>query len=104
MVQIHKKVREMMRDVVTQRLAESERSHGDLLEHIIEDKKTESFINEDFIVQLMFGLFFVTSDSISTTLALAFKLLAEHPLVLEELTVSTHVYLYGLIQCLDIKF
>ncbi|XP_073047407.1 beta-amyrin 16-alpha-hydroxylase CYP87D16-like isoform X1 [Primulina eburnea] len=84
-LQIHKKVREMMRDVVTKRLAESERSHGDLLDHIIDDKNTEPFLNEDFIVQLMFGLLFVTSDSISTTLALAFKLLEENPLVLEEL-------------------
>ncbi|XP_073274142.1 cucurbitadienol 11-hydroxylase-like isoform X2 [Primulina huaijiensis] len=84
-LKIHKKVREMMRDVVTKRLAESERSHGDLLDHIIDDKNTESFLNEDFIVQLMFGLLFVTSDSISTTLALAFKLLEENPLVLEEL-------------------
>ncbi|KAL3838123.1 hypothetical protein ACJIZ3_022714 [Penstemon smallii] len=87
-LQIHKKVREMMRGVVTKRLAESDlrQQHGDLLDHIIQDKNTESFINEDFIVQLMFGLLFVTSDSISTTLALAFKFIAEHPLVLEELT------------------
>ncbi|KAG8379534.1 hypothetical protein BUALT_Bualt07G0099000 [Buddleja alternifolia] len=85
-LQIHKKVREMMRDVVTKRISESSGHHGDLLDHIIQDKNTESYINEDFIVQLMFGLLFVTSDSISTTLALAFKLLAEHPLVLEELT------------------
>ncbi|XP_042046233.1 cucurbitadienol 11-hydroxylase-like [Salvia splendens] len=85
-LQIHKKVREMMREVVTKRLAEAERRHGDLLDHIIQDKSTDSFINDDFIVQLMFGLLFVTSDSVSTTLALAFKLLADHPLVLEELT------------------
>lgn len=78
----------MMREVVTKRLAEAERRHGDLLDHIIQDKSTDSFINDDFIVQLMFGLLFVTSDSVSTTLALAFKLLADHPLVLEELTVS----------------
>lgn len=87
-MQIHKKVREMMRDVVVKRLAETERHHGDLLDHIIEDRKTETYLSEDFIVQLMFGLLFVTSDSISTTLALAFKLIAEHPMVLEELTVS----------------
>ncbi|KAL8551948.1 hypothetical protein ACS0TY_000845 [Phlomoides rotata] len=85
-LQIHKKVREMMRGVVTKRMEESERLNGDLLDHIIDDKSTESFVNEDFIVQLMFGLLFVTSDSISTTLALAFKLIAEHPQVLEELT------------------
>lgn len=79
-----------MRGVVTKRMGESERRKGDLLDHIIDDKSTESFVNEDFIVQLMFGLLFVTSDSISTTLALAFKLIAEHPLVLEELTVSIY--------------
>lgn len=88
-MQIHKKVRAMMKDVVMKRLAESERQHDDLLDHIIQDKNTQPFLNEDFIVQLMFGLLFVTSDSISTTLALTFKLLAEHPLVLEELTVSS---------------
>lgn len=49
---------------------------------------TEKFLNEDFIVQLMFGLLFVTLDSMSTTMALAFKLLEEHPEVLEELIVS----------------
>lgn len=62
--------------------------HDDLLDHLIQDMNTEAFLTEDFIVQLMFGLLFVSSDSISTTLALAFKLLAEHPLALEELTVS----------------
>ncbi|CAA2978645.1 cytochrome P450 87A3-like [Olea europaea subsp. europaea] len=85
-LQTHKKVREMMKDIVRTRLEEPERQYGDMLDHMIEDMKKESFLDEDFIVQLMFGLFFVTSDSISTTLALAFKLLAEHPLVLEELT------------------
>lgn len=74
----------------------SERSEGrgDLLDHIIQDMSTtEKYITEDFIVQLMFGLLFVTSDSVSTTLALAFKLLQEHPHVLEELTVSTIISL-----------
>jgi cytochrome P450 len=79
----------MMKDVLKKRLMTSERTQGDLLDHIILDMNTETYITEDFIVQLMFGLLFVTSDSISTTLALAFKLLAEHPAVLEELTVST---------------
>lgn len=82
----------MMRDIVTKRMGEEGGKHGDLLDHIIADKSTDSFIDDDFIVQLMFGLFFVTSDSISTTLALAFKLLADHPLVLEELTVSIVIY------------
>ncbi|XP_027155468.1 cytochrome P450 87A3-like [Coffea eugenioides] len=94
-LQIHKKVRKMMKDVVQKRLAAPERTQGDLLDHIIQDMDTETYIKEDFVVQLMFGLLFVTSDSISTTLALAFKLLAEHPAVLEELTVINEVLRLG---------
>nr|GMD57361.1 cytochrome P450 87A3-like [Ipomoea batatas] len=85
-LQIHKKVRGMMRDVVKKRLETPERQQEDVLDHMMRDMGTHKFLSEDFIVQLMFGLLFVTSDSISTTLALAFKLLAEHPNVLEELT------------------
>lgn len=89
-----------MKDVLRKRMTSSssapERSEGrgDLLDHIIQDmSSTEKYITEDFIVQLMFGLLFVTSDSVSTTLALAFKLLQEHPHVLEELTVTTIISL-----------
>lgn len=78
-----------MRDVVSKRMAESERQNGDLLDNLIDDNKDEAFI-----VQLMFGLLFVASDSVSTTLALAFKLLAENPLVLQELTVSINIHIY----------
>ncbi|KAK3043114.1 hypothetical protein RJ639_000003 [Escallonia herrerae] len=91
-LKIHKEVRLMMGDVLKKRrMSPPSSSHGtdrqeDLLDHLIQDMNKESFLNEDFVVQLMFGLLFVTSDSISTTLALAFKLLAEHPSVLEELT------------------
>ncbi|KAK4482576.1 hypothetical protein RD792_009738 [Penstemon davidsonii] len=98
-LQTQKKVKEMIRDLVRKRVAEPDsdrQHHGDLLDHIIEDSKnTESFLNEDFIVQLMFGLLFVSSESVSTTLALAFKLIAEHTLVLEELTVINEVLRLG---------
>ena len=82
-----------MGNVLKKRLSSSpdQNREEDLLDHLIKDMNTEKFLNEDFIVQLMFGLLFVTSDSISTTLALAFKLLAEHPLVLEELIVSISI-------------
>ncbi|XP_019192755.1 PREDICTED: cytochrome P450 87A3-like isoform X1 [Ipomoea nil] len=85
-LQIHKKVRGAMRDVVKKRFETPERQQEDVLDHMIRDMGTHKFLSEDFIVQLMFGLLFVASESISTTLALAFKLLAEHPNVLEELT------------------
>lgn len=61
-----------------------EMHHGDVLEHLIQYMKVESFVTEDFVVQLMFGLFFVSFDSLSSTLTLVFKLLAENPTVMEE--------------------
>ncbi|KAL0401250.1 UNVERIFIED_CONTAM: cytochrome [Sesamum latifolium] len=87
-LQIRNRVTEMIREVVRKRLEEcgDKRGSGDMLDHIIEEKKSESFLTEDFIVKMIFGLLFAASDSLSNTMALAFKLLAEHPLVLEELT------------------
>ncbi|XP_075102580.1 beta-amyrin 16-alpha-hydroxylase CYP87D16-like [Nicotiana tabacum] len=86
-LQIHKKVRKTMRDVLTKRLSSSAEKHTeeDLVDHLIRDMDSQKFLTEDYIIQMMFGLLFVTSDSISTTLALCFKLLAEHADVLEEL-------------------
>lgn len=81
-----------MRDVLRKRqLSTDETPRDDMLDHLIKDMNKEAFLNEDFFVQLMFGLLFVLSDSISTSIALAFKLLEEHPSVLEELTVSIHI-------------
>ncbi|CAH1446349.1 unnamed protein product [Lactuca virosa] len=81
----HKQVRELMREVLRKRRCSNEKRE-DLLHHLINDMDTEDFLSEGFIIQLMFGLLFVSSDSISTTCALAFKFLAEHPVVLDELT------------------
>ncbi|KAL4616431.1 hypothetical protein ACB092_07G198800 [Castanea dentata] len=82
----HKKALNLMRDVLNKRLASPGTHQGDVLDHIIKDMKFENFLTEEFVVQLMFGLLFVSYDSISLTLSLAFKLLSENPKVLEELT------------------
>jgi cytochrome P450 len=77
-----------MRDILNKRLTSpDETNQGDVLDHLIEDRKVENFLTEEFVVQLMFGLLFVSFDSLSATLTLAFKLLAENPTVLEELNV-----------------
>uniref|UniRef100_A0A2N9IF25 Cytochrome P450 n=1 Tax=Fagus sylvatica TaxID=28930 RepID=A0A2N9IF25_FAGSY len=82
----HKKVLNIMRDILNERLTSpDETNQGDVLDHIIEDRKVENFLTEEFVVQIMFGLLFVSFDSLSATLTLAFKLLAENPMVLEEL-------------------
>ncbi|KAG2667514.1 hypothetical protein I3760_15G118900 [Carya illinoinensis] len=83
----HEKALSVMVDVLNKRRALPEETcHGDMLDHLIEDMKVESFLTDDFVVQLMFGLLFVSFDSLSSALTLAFKLLAENPTVLEDLT------------------
>lgn len=74
-----------IREIVKQQMASTQRSQEtpDFLDRIIGDMKTEQFV-----VQLLFGLLFVSFDSVSTTLSLAFKLLKEHPWMLHELIVG----------------
>nr|POF12430.1 cytochrome p450 87a3 [Quercus suber] len=81
-----------MLDVLNKKLASPGTHQGDVLDHIIEDMKFENFLTEEFVVQLMFGLLYVSFDSISLTLSLACKLLSENPVVLEELTVRERVF------------
>ena len=80
----------MMRGIVKERLTFPEKYRGDFLDHAIEDMKTEKFLTEDFIAQLMFGILFASFEPISAVLVLTFKFLSEHPSILEELTVRIH--------------
>lgn len=57
-------------DVLRKRkLSTDETSRDDLLDHLIQDMNREPFLSEDFVVQLMFGLLFIASDSVSTSMA-----------------------------------
>ncbi|GMN70183.1 hypothetical protein TIFTF001_039226 [Ficus carica] len=80
-----KKTIAMLRDMLKERRASPETNRGDLLDQISRDMNKEKFLSEDFIVHMIFGGFFATFESISTVLALALMLLAEHPAVLEEM-------------------
>ncbi|CAI9106356.1 OLC1v1005494C1 [Oldenlandia corymbosa var. corymbosa] len=86
-LQIHKRLRGWLKGVVEKRLASPKRGHGNLLDHLIQDISTDqSDIKEDVIAQLLFGFSFNIAPTIASTLALAIKLLADHPTTLEELT------------------
>ncbi|GMN50081.1 hypothetical protein TIFTF001_019252 [Ficus carica] len=80
-----KKTTAMFRDMLKERRASPETNRGDFLDQISRDMDKETFLSEDFIVQLMFGGLFATFESISAVLALAFKLLSEHPADWEEM-------------------
>ncbi|KAE8008856.1 hypothetical protein FH972_005329 [Carpinus fangiana] len=85
-LQDHKKALDVMLEILKERRGLADDDHGDVLHHIIQDMKTENFLTDEFVVQLMFGLLYVSFDSLSTTLTMAFKLLAENPFVFDELT------------------
>ncbi|KAL5562365.1 hypothetical protein UlMin_032112 [Ulmus minor] len=80
-----KRIITMLRDILKKRRSSLEVYRGDFLDQISRDMDREKFLSEDFVVQLIFGGLFVTFETVSAVLALAFKLLSEHPLVLEEL-------------------
>ncbi|KAK6253969.1 hypothetical protein QUC31_015689 [Theobroma cacao] len=83
----HKAALDILSVLVKARRASPDRMlKGDVLDHVLEDMKSEKFLTEDFIAQLMFGLSFVSFDSISWAATLLIKLLGDNPLVLEELT------------------
>lgn len=60
---------------------------GDLLDQAMNGMNTEKYLTEDFIINFFIAVLFASLESISSTLTLAFKLLSENPLVLEELKV-----------------
>ena len=86
--QSRNEVMDIMRTTLKERLASPDTYHGDFLEHALEDVNTEKFLTEDFILQIMFGLLFASSESTSMTLTLVFKFLSENPRVLGKLEVS----------------
>ncbi|CAM8981369.1 unnamed protein product [Rhodiola kirilowii] len=85
----HKYIMSFLKKVVKDRLAAPKTSEcGDFLDNAIKDIGTEKLVTEEFVVYLLFALLVASYDSVSLTLAVAFKLLSENPTVLEELTVE----------------
>ncbi|KAK3418286.1 hypothetical protein EUGRSUZ_H04234 [Eucalyptus grandis] len=81
-----RKALSIIRRTVKDRLSSHGRLHDDFLCHVMQDMSKEEFLTEDFLVQLIFGLLFVTFDSVSTTLTLALMFLEENPRALQEIT------------------
>ncbi|CAN6720003.1 unnamed protein product [Malus baccata var. baccata] len=79
------KVITMITNMLKERRAKEAEGEGDFLDQAIKDLKTENYLTEDFIVRLLYGFLFGSFESIATVMCLGFKLLAEHPEVMEEL-------------------
>ncbi|KAL3733218.1 hypothetical protein ACJRO7_022703 [Eucalyptus globulus] len=82
----HKKALSIIREIVKDRLFSPETHYNDYLSRIMTDMSREKFLTEDSVVKLLFGLLFVSFDSLSTTLTLALMFLEENPKALQEIT------------------
>ena len=77
----------MLRKIFKERINSPKRHFEDLLDQAINDMDKEKFLSEDLIINLVFGFLFASFEPISAALSLTLNLLAEHPAVLQELTV-----------------
>ncbi|GMY34189.1 cytochrome P450 87A3-like [Fagus crenata] len=85
-LQNQKKAINLITSVLEERKQNPELRKGDFLDQILADMKTETFLNDNFITYMMFGLLLASFETISSTLTLAIKLINDHPKVIQELT------------------
>lgn len=78
---------DMLKDILRERLNSRKTSNVDFLDQAIDSMHDQEFLTEDFVVRMMSAGIFASSETVSTMLAMIFKLLSETPAVLEELRV-----------------
>ncbi|CAL2279869.1 unnamed protein product [Prunus armeniaca] len=83
----------MLKDMLKKRRMSPDTHRGDFIDQISSDMDKEKFLSEDFVVYVLFGMLFAGFHPISSIMALAFSVLAEHPAALEELTAENEALL-----------
>lgn len=75
-----------------QALVNKPNDHKDFLDYLIEEiNDKDTILNQGIAADLVFVILFATFETTSTSITMATKFLADHPNVLEELTV---IFLY----------
>ncbi|THG11739.1 hypothetical protein TEA_028949 [Camellia sinensis var. sinensis] len=87
------KLEKVIRAKLKERIACPEEKKGDFLDQAVKDLNTDFFLTENFILSIIVGALFATVESISTAIALSFKLFAEHPWVVEDLVAEHDILL-----------
>ncbi|XP_041014456.1 cucurbitadienol 11-hydroxylase-like isoform X2 [Juglans microcarpa x Juglans regia] len=92
----------VLRNITEERLASPEKhrsSTGDFLDQAIniEGDNDQKLFSSELVVNLLFALSFVSFESISSPLSLTIELLADHPSVLQELTVINETLRLGFV-------
>ncbi|CAB4290988.1 unnamed protein product [Prunus armeniaca] len=87
------KIITMLRDMLKKRRMSPDTHRGDFLDQISSDMDKEKFLSEESVAYVVFGVLFAGFEPISSVMALAFSLLAEHPAALKELTAENEALL-----------
>ena len=87
-IQNQKKAIKLITSMLEERKLNPELRKGDFLDLVVADMKTETFLTDNFVIYMMFGLLLASFETISSTLTLAIKLINDHPKVVQQLTVS----------------
>ncbi|KAK3422952.1 hypothetical protein EUGRSUZ_G03306 [Eucalyptus grandis] len=83
-----KKLLNIIEREITERIASPGIRKRDLLDHLLEDMKTQTFLTRDFITYLMVALMVASLETVSTGLTMTIKLITESPRAVQELIVS----------------
>ncbi|KAI6675908.1 hypothetical protein NL676_036704 [Syzygium grande] len=84
----HKKIMEMIRREIDERLSSPDARKGDLLDHFISDMKNEAFLTSKFISYLIMVLLIAGFEAVSSAMTIAIKYLSENPDVVQKLMVN----------------
>ena len=87
-IQNQKKAIKLITSMLEERKRNPELRKGDFLDLVVADMKTETFLTDNFVIYMMFGLLLASFETISSTVTLAIKLINDHPKVVQQLTVS----------------
>ncbi|XP_010067803.1 cucurbitadienol 11-hydroxylase [Eucalyptus grandis] len=81
-----KKLLNMIQGKIAERMASpAETREADVLDHVLEDMKTKSFLSEKFVTYIFMGLLIASFESITSALVMALILLTDSPQVVDEL-------------------
>lgn len=80
-----KKLLNIIEREITERIASPGIRKRDLLDHLLEDMKTQTFLTRDFITYLMVALMVASLETVSTGLTMTIKLITESPRAVQEL-------------------
>lgn len=73
----------------------SKMSHGDFLNHLLEEiEREDSFLNEAHVVDMVILILFAVQETTSTSSTLVLKFISKHPDVLAELTVCRSFFFW----------